>query len=355
MSEPKQEFVIKMLKINEPLHHCTHFLEASIGLYLDSQGHHRLTDTRSVFLIDGRHNDHCNHNPIVACDMDKKKHGNACKILTQRYLCIVMDVIKSTLLQDLNRLNLPLHIDNKIRRFTSIQQFTNSLVHLHQHKILHLDIHPRNIFNHHLFGYRFGDYGLSRYQDGADMLDEGQLMAIGWRAPEVYAGVKHATRAIDLFGLGIVIYQVLFGHQPFYPEIPNDLTSGFQRLCSLLQLDIYFFQAIENAIVTERGQEMYQACKEYALQYGRNHHSASSPEPSHSTCSLSCSLLWMSYNEYVKYETYYGQECMKYIHDALSSLLHPIPHHRSRIIDRRTRYRGSCPMCICRWTLLPIP
>jgi hypothetical protein len=87
---------------------------------------------------------------------------------------------------------------------------------LHDHGIVHRDLKPGNIFRDD-GQVKLGDYGLSKFISCSRR--SGQTESIGtvhYMAPEVANG--RYGKEIDIYALGIILYEVLSGHVPFEGE-----------------------------------------------------------------------------------------------------------------------------------------
>lgn len=87
------------------------------------------------------------------------------------------------------------------------------LAYLHDRGIVHRDLKPANIFYDD--GYvKIGDYGLSKHMSISR--HSGQTVSVGtvhYMAPEIGSGSY--TKAIDVYALGVILYEMLTGGLPF--------------------------------------------------------------------------------------------------------------------------------------------
>lgn len=87
------------------------------------------------------------------------------------------------------------------------------LSYLHERGIVHRDLKPGNIFYDD--GYvKIGDYGLSKHMSVSR--HSGNTVSVGtvhYMAPEIGSG--NYTKAIDIYALGVILYEMLTGRLPF--------------------------------------------------------------------------------------------------------------------------------------------
>ncbi len=95
------------------------------------------------------------------------------------------------------------------------------VAHLHQEGLVHRDLKPGNLFDD--FGtVKVGDYGLSKYI--SESRRGGQTESVGtfhYMAPEIGRG--EYGREIDLYALGVILYEMLTGRLPFDGETCQEI------------------------------------------------------------------------------------------------------------------------------------
>lgn len=89
-------------------------------------------------------------------------------------------------------------------------QVLQAMVYLHQHGIVHRDLKPSNILVEDRELVRVLDFGLAIAVEHA----KGAAGTVSYMAPEVIRG-GNATPASDLFGVGVILFELLTGERPF--------------------------------------------------------------------------------------------------------------------------------------------
>jgi len=104
--------------------------------------------------------------------------------------------------------------------FTAI---ASGVAYLHDKGIVHRDLKPGNIFcDEHSRVVKIGDYGLSKFISSSRRSD--QTEAVGtfhYMAPEIGNGVY--GKEIDIYALGVVLFEMLTGSVPFDGESAQEI------------------------------------------------------------------------------------------------------------------------------------
>jgi hypothetical protein len=94
-----------------------------------------------------------------------------------------------------------------------LREIAKGMAYLHDRGIVHRDLKPGNIFYED--GYvKIGDYGLAKIMSSSQ--HSGQTVSVGtvhYMAPEVGSG--NYDRTIDIYALGVMLYEMLLGRVPF--------------------------------------------------------------------------------------------------------------------------------------------
>lgn len=118
---------------------------------------------------------------------------------------------------------------------------------LHEQGIVHRDLKPANVFIENGL-VKIGDYGLSKFISKSQR--GGQTESVGtfhYMAPEI--GNGHYGKEIDVYSLGILLYEMLTGSVPFDGESPQEIIlKHLASLPDLSNVPVSFRDAIAGAL-----------------------------------------------------------------------------------------------------------
>ncbi|XP_048554524.1 cysteine-rich receptor-like protein kinase 26 isoform X1 [Triticum urartu] len=113
-------------------------------------------------------------------------------------------------------------------RFEIIKGTCDGLCHLHEKRILHLDLKPANILIDDHMVPKIADFGLTRCleKEQTHVFTSNLCGSLGYLAPEFYSG--QVTFASDIYSLGVIILEIMTG-QKGYSEDKNGLARSTIR------------------------------------------------------------------------------------------------------------------------------
>jgi hypothetical protein len=99
-----------------------------------------------------------------------------------------------------------------------------AIQHAHENGILHRDLKPGNILIDEHDQPHVTDFGLAKQLSGADSHTRtGAVLGTpGYMAPEQASGKKDLTPAVDVYGLGALLYELITARPPFRGETALD-------------------------------------------------------------------------------------------------------------------------------------
>jgi hypothetical protein len=94
----------------------------------------------------------------------------------------------------------------------------------HQHGVLHRDLKPTNVLLDAAGEPYVVDFGLARPVDGQERQTQSGVIVgtPSYMAPEQARSERALTVAVDVYGLGAILYELLTGRPPFRAETPLD-------------------------------------------------------------------------------------------------------------------------------------
>ena len=141
-----------------------------------------------------------------------------------------------------------------------LREIAKSLSFLHECGIVHRDLKPSNIFYEN--GYvKVGDYGLAKAISASR--HSGHTITVGtvsYMAPEIGAGSYN--RSIDIYALGVLLYEMLTGDVPFIGSSPAEVLMKHMTVTpELNNLEDPFKKVIKKALAKDPA-ERYQTVQE---------------------------------------------------------------------------------------------
>jgi len=116
-----------------------------------------------------------------------------------------------------------------------LYQICDSLNEAHEAQVIHRDIKPENLIIQELGTgeeqVKVLDFGVARLRaEGACLTAPGMLFGTAaYASPEQVRGESELDGRSDLYALGILLYEMLSGHNPFYPERQGSVREVLMR------------------------------------------------------------------------------------------------------------------------------
>ena len=131
-----------------------------------------------------------------------------------------------------------------------LREIAKGLNYLHESGIVHRDLKPGNIF-YEDGQVKIGDYGLSKVINTSRYSN--QTITVGtvhYMAPEI--GVGKYDRSIDIYALGVIIYEMLTGQLPYVGASPAEvLMKHINATPDVSGLDQTFARVIKKAMARD--------------------------------------------------------------------------------------------------------
>uniref|UniRef100_A0A6P4ELC0 Aurora kinase n=1 Tax=Drosophila rhopaloa TaxID=1041015 RepID=A0A6P4ELC0_DRORH len=96
---------------------------------------------------------------------------------------------------------------------TYIQALCSALLYLHERDIIHRDIKPENLLLGHKGVLKIADFGWSVHEPNSMRMT--LCGTVDYLPPEMVQGKPH-TKNVDLWSLGVLCFELLVGHAPFF-------------------------------------------------------------------------------------------------------------------------------------------
>ncbi len=162
-----------------------------------------------------------------------------------------------------------------------LREIGKGLSFLHECGIVHRDLKPGNIFYEN--GYvKIGDYGLTKAISTSHHVSHTITVGtVHYMAPEIGAG--RYDRSIDIYALGVLLYEMLTGQVPFLGSSPAEILMKHMTAApDLTNIEEPFARVIKRALAKDPA-ERYQSVQEmvedvFGTEHVRNSVSQFAPE-----------------------------------------------------------------------------
>ena len=107
---------------------------------------------------------------------------------------------------------------------TAFAPLASALEHAHTSGIHHRDVKPANVVLCRDGTVKLVDFGIATNDDWDTLTTGGHLGTLPYLPPEIFRGERPDPRAIDVYGVGLMLYEALTGTRPF--QVPPGLTAA---------------------------------------------------------------------------------------------------------------------------------
>ena len=100
----------------------------------------------------------------------------------------------------------------------ALRNICEGVAYIHSQGVIHRDLKPANILRTTEGVLQLADFGLARYGDesGADGQHSLSVQTLWYRSPEILFGARRYTRAVDMWSVGCIAYEIATGN-PWFP------------------------------------------------------------------------------------------------------------------------------------------
>ncbi|XP_055022366.1 cyclin-dependent kinase 15, partial [Boleophthalmus pectinirostris] len=111
-------------------------------------------------------------------------------------------------------------------------QLLRGLSYVHKQKILHRDLKPQNLLISFRGELKLADFGLARSKSVPCQTFSSEVVTLWYRPPEVLLGSTDYTSALDMWGAGCILVEMLQG-APAFPGL-SDVSEQLRKIFSVL-------------------------------------------------------------------------------------------------------------------------
>uniref|UniRef100_A0A672HUK3 cyclin-dependent kinase n=1 Tax=Salarias fasciatus TaxID=181472 RepID=A0A672HUK3_SALFA len=165
--------------------------------------------------------------------LKRLKHANIVLlhdiVHTRETLTLVFEYVQTDLAQYLAQHPGGLRSHN-VRLF--MFQLLRGLCYIHSRRILHRDLKPQNLLISYLGELKLADFGLARSKSIPSQSFSSEVVTLWYRPPDVLLGSTDYSTALDIWGAGCVLVEMLQG-APAFPGVSDEFEQ-LQKIWAVL-------------------------------------------------------------------------------------------------------------------------
>lgn len=101
-----------------------------------------------------------------------------------------------------------------------VQRVGAALTEAHSQNIIHRDLKPGNILFDHTNRAYLSDFGIARLLEATMTATDAMMGTPAYMSPEQVRGPKEVDYRSDIYGLGVILFEMLTGQRPFSGDTP---------------------------------------------------------------------------------------------------------------------------------------
>ncbi len=166
------------------------------------------------------------------------------------YLYVVMEYLRGLDLEKVLEIE---GVLSCLRAAKIARQVCSSLAEAHQHGIIHRDIKPANIVllrdQGEMDFVKLLDFGIAKLSEGDAFTETGVIIGTPYyMAPEQITNAKSITPSVDIYSLGIVLFEMITGQLPFSANSAEEFLLAHVNVIPPLPSSISDIQPIDTEL-----------------------------------------------------------------------------------------------------------